>query len=105
MQDNSGGGQIIKELADHAGYLWMIVLAVWGGTVSYIARINATRSGFRLLDLLTQWLTSGFVGLLAGYLSLAVSDSTLLAFVLAGMSGHMGAAALVMIERIVKKHL
>ncbi|MGM0614778.1 MAG: phage holin family protein [Pseudomonadota bacterium] len=105
MPDGNGGAQIIKALADYVGYLWMLALALWGGTVSYVTRIKAEGRNFKVLELLAQWLTSGFVGLLAGYISLTAADSLLLAFVFSGVAGHMGAAALVLLERWVKDRL
>jgi len=108
MPDGNGGStlaELVKSSMNYLGYLWMLILALWGGTVSYLARIKQEDRSFRALDLMVQWLTSGFVGLLAGYICLTVVDSLLLAFIFSGMAGHMGAAALVLIERWAKGKL
>lgn len=108
MPDGNGGNtlaELFKSGLDWVAYVWMLVLALWGGTVSYISRIKKEGKAFRLLDLMVQWLTSGFVGLIAGYICLTVVESLLMAFIFAGIAGHMGAAALVLIERWAKGKL
>ena len=108
MPDGNGGStlpELFKAGLDWLAYVWMLVLALWGGTVSYLAKIREQDRAFRFLELLAQWATSGFVGLLAGYICLTVVDSLLLAFIFSGMAGHMGAAALVLIERWAKGKL
>lgn len=102
MPDGNGGG-IISEAVKAAGetslHLWMIVLALWGGTVSYLASIKKEGTKFQVLEYIARMVTSGFSGLLFGYVGLTIGDGVFLAFLLAGMGGHAGAAALLLLEK------
>ena len=50
------------------GYIWFIMLAIWGGTVNYLTRINRGNvQFFSFFELMGEWFISGFAGLLTAY--------------------------------------
>ena len=51
--------------APGGGYLWMVILALWGGTASYLSRLKQNQAlTFSLAELAGEWAISGFAGLL-----------------------------------------
>lgn len=81
------------------GWLWLLCLAVWGGTASYIARVRKMRLSFSFVELVGEWTISGFAGVITGYVcySAGFSDYATMAF--AGIAGHMGGGAIALLEQ------
>lgn len=109
MDDGSGGNNFIKALSnaniEYFGYLWFIILAVWGGTVNYINRVRSERNPFSLVELLGEWMVSGFAGLITAYLCAEMGFSFYLTAALTGISGHMGGRAIFIMERMLQSKL
>lgn len=102
MDDGNGGNvftELIKTGMDYLSYVWMVTLALWGGTVAYLTKLKKDDEKFRVVEYVARMVTSGFAGLLAGYIGLAMLNNPLYAFILAGMGGHAGAGTLVLIEK------
>jgi len=87
-------------------YLWVIVLASWGGAVSFYrkTRLGVARP-FNLTELIGELATSAFVGLLTFWLCEAASISPLVSAMLIGVSGHMGSRAMWQFEKWAEKQL
>lgn len=81
------------------GYLWLIVLALWGGTVSYISRIRKGNAAFSAAELVGEWTISGFAGVLTAYFCTELQLSYYMTAALVGIAGHMGGRALFIMER------
>ena len=94
-----GQGGIWKMLVDGGlGYLWFVLLAVWGGTVSYISRIRRGNFTFSFVELVGEWTISAFAGVMTALICQEMEFSLLLTSAFAGMSGHMGGRAVYMLE-------
>jgi hypothetical protein len=84
-------------LSHWAVYLWSVLLAAWGGAVSYRRRLLQGRVVFSLSELVGECATSAFTGLVTAYLCRAASLEFYYASVLIAMSGYMGGTALAFI--------
>lgn len=85
------------------GYLWFILLAVWGGTVNYISRAKRMKDHvFSISELMGEWAISGFAGLLSAYFCAEMGLSFYATAVTAGIAGHMGGRALHLMESVIK---
>ena len=81
-------------------FLWVIVLSVWGGLVHNIRKIkNGELKRFSLAELIGDITVSGFVGLITYHLCQYASLNDALSAALIGISAHMGARALLPIEK------
>lgn len=78
---------------------WVLGLSAWGGAVSYFHHMTKHGLKFSLFRLAMDISTSAFVGLLTYLLCHAANISEELTAAMVGISGHMGAKALVMLER------
>ncbi|MFQ2114750.1 MULTISPECIES: phage holin family protein [Aeromonas] len=111
--DASGGDQlhqagswITRMVGPNGGYLWMVALAIWGGTVSYLSRLKQSPAlSFSLAELAGEWAISGFAGLLMAYLCTEMNMSWYMTAVATGITGHMGGRGLFMIELWIKRRL
>ena len=62
------GGPLLDKLYDFVaasglGFLWFAIIAVWGGTANYIARIKQSKANFNLFELVGEWTISAFAGI------------------------------------------
>lgn len=80
------------------GWLWLFVLAVWGGTASYIGRIRKSKLPFSFVEWVGECTISGFAGVVVGYLGFAAGLHPFVVLAFAGISGHMGGKAIAMLE-------
>lgn len=107
--DDGNGGNIINEIAkasqEYWIYLWMVILGIWGGTVSYLAKIQKEDRKFRSIELIAQWITSSFTGIIGGYIVLSATENIWIVFAIAGLSGHAGAGAIKLFERWARDNL
>jgi hypothetical protein len=87
-------------------YLWVLLLSIWGGVVSYISKVRSGQcSRFNLTELIGDITTSGFVGLLTFWLCQATHLNEWVTAVFIGISGHMGARALLKFELYMAKRI
>lgn len=80
------------------GYLWFALLALWGGTASYISRIRKSQMPFSLMELIGEWTIAGFAGMVTMYMCIEMKISPPATAALVGISGHMGGRAIGMLE-------
>lgn len=92
---------IIATIKSSGVYIWLLLLALAGGSIQYLDRIKRKGLPFSLPELLGEWLISGFAGLLTMHLCLWQGWSLHLAAVLTGIAGHMGGRAIYMIQAVV----
>ena len=76
-----------------------MALAAWGGAVSYFHNMAKHGLRFSLFRLAMDVSTSAFVGVLTYLLCQATGISEGVTAAMVGISGHMGAKALMMLER------
>lgn len=90
--------EFITKLGDTMGYFWMIALAIWGGTASYITRIRKAKMPFSIVELIGEWAISGFVGVITALACYKLQFDFVTTSACAGIAGHMGARAIGMFE-------
>ncbi|MFW6021781.1 MAG: phage holin family protein [Guyparkeria sp.] len=85
-------------------YWWVLVLAGWGGIVSYLRKVRSGEvSRFSLTELIGELVTSGFAGLLTFLACRSAGIDELMTGVLVGISGHMGARGIFAAEKLAEK--
>lgn len=86
------------------GYLWFILLAIWGGTANYISRIRRDKAvSFSIAELTGEWAISALAGLLTAYLCAEMEFSYYITAVAVAIAGHMGGRALFLIEDVTRR--
>lgn len=88
-------------LRDGLGFVWLLILAIWGGTVNYINHRKGKT--FSLAELVGEWCISGFVGVATIYLCLEWHVSWYLMGFLVAIAGHMGGRGLFLYENMLKR--
>ena len=81
------------------GWLWFIVLAIWGGTANYISRIRKDKMKFSAVELIGEWTISGFAGVVTGLLCMEYGMSLNMTFVMVAIAGHAGGRAIFVLEK------
>lgn len=101
MNENS---DILTKLFEAGlGYVWFIILAIWGGTVNYLSRIRQGKvESFSFTELVGEWTISGFAGLLTAFICMEMDLSWHLTAFFTGVSGHLGGRAIFIFEGYVK---
>lgn len=88
-------------------YVWVGLLAMVGGLVAFIRRLNNNQKPERLSILFTklagELIISGFAGVVTFYFCEFLEVESLLTAVLVAISGHMGGNAIDLITRHVEK--
>lgn len=103
MPDGQGGNWLfarIMEFVHTTGltYVWLMLLAAWGGTASYLARVRKLGLTFSFAEWLGELVISGFSGIVTAYLCMWAGFPPVLTFAFAGVAGHMGGRAITLIE-------
>ncbi len=88
-----------------AQYLGLVVFAVVGGLMNYLGRVQRGEISFKILPLLAELSVSGFAGLLAALVATSMSFSTEMVYFFAGISGHLGARGIFLMQLVVAKKL
>lgn len=99
MPDGQQGNLILKLLAESLDYIWLIILALWGGTASYIKRIRETKQAFSLVELIGEWSISGFCGVITMMMCTEFGYSFYMTAALTGIAGHLGGRGVHLFER------
>lgn len=99
---------LLSSLLEGRGTIWLAILAIWGGTASYIGRQRKMNKQFRLVELIGEWIISGFAGVVVAYVCYEFQFSWSLTCFMSGIAGHMGGRAIYLLEsrfkKIVGKH-
>lgn len=105
MPDNASGF-ISKFFESGVGYIWFILLAIWGGTVNYIGRLKQMKdTKFSFVELIGEWAISGFAGLLTAYVCIELKFSWHMTAFFTGIAGHLGGRAIFLFELYFKNKL
>lgn len=103
---NEHGDFLSKLIEGGLGYVWFLVLAIWGGTVNYLSRIKQGKvEVFSFAELVGEWAISGFAGLLTAYICTEMNLSWHMTAVMTGIAGHMGGRAIFIFESYFKSRL
>ena len=85
-------------------YGWVILLSIWGGVVHNIRKVReGTSNRFSISELIGDVVTSGFAGIITFYLCEAAGTPSFITAAMVGISGHMGARALFLLEELLRK--
>ena len=95
LHPKHGGGPLDYEWVT---YIWVTVLSFWGGLASYIRKVREGASRFNLMEIFGELVVSGFSGVMTFYVCEATGSPEVLTAVAVGISGHMGARIITMIE-------
>lgn len=79
-------------------YGWVAALSVWGGVTNFIRKVKQGESRFNLMELVGEIVTSGFAGVMTFFLCEWSHTPDMLTAVLVGISGHMGARGITLLE-------
>lgn len=83
-------------------YVWVIVLAVWGGTAHNIKKIKeGDLKRFSIAEWLGDILIAGFIGVLTFFLCEFAGFEQILTAALVGVSSHQGTRGMAVIERLI----
>ena len=97
---------MIKQFLDAGlGYIWFIFLAAWGGTVNYITRRKTDKSPFSIVELVGEWVISGFSGLITAFICQEMAIPFMYTAAAAGVAGHMGGRGIYLIEKFLQKRI
>lgn len=103
MPDNSS---LIRLILDSGiGFLWLIILAIWGGTVNYLSRIKKDGIKFSVVELIGEWTISGFAGLITGFICIHYEIPIYLTFALVAIAGHAGGKTIHALENFSQNKL
>lgn len=94
---------LISSLLEGRGTIWLALLAIWGGTASYISKLNKSEKPFKLIELLGEWVISGFAGVVVAYICYELQMSWALTCFMSGIAGHMGGRAITVLESRFKR--
>ena len=87
-------------------YLWVSVLAAWGGLVNYIKKYREGHiSRFSINELIGELVTSSFAGVITFWLCEAGGVDPLLSAVFIAIAGHMSARILFLMEKILEQKI
>lgn len=85
------------------GYLWLLVISIWGGTVRYISDIKrGNKPSF--ISWLYEACISGFVGIITAMTCQYYQLDFLLTSAITGMAAHNGTRTLYVLAEIIKKN-
>jgi uncharacterized membrane protein len=82
------------------GWVWFVILAVWGGTANYISRVRKEGMKFSTVELIGEWSISGFVGVITALICMEMGVSDMLTYALVGIAGHAGGRAIFILENL-----
>lgn len=97
--DGSGGDSIRQVIQYYGSIAWLIVLALWGGTASYLSRIKTKALPFSIVELIGEWCISGFAGVITMYGCQYLGLELPMTAAATGIAGHMGGRAIFLLER------
>lgn len=87
-------------------FVMLMVLAMWGGLANYIYRIKSGAvQMFSFIELLGEWVISGFSGVMVYLLATHYNVEPLLVAAMVGIAGHAGARTIFFIERMSARKL
>lgn len=90
-----------KAMLDNApllGYIWVVIMATWGGTVGYMRKLKRKRLKFSWGEFALEIFISAFSGLVTAYVCIWAGMPFPFVAAASGVAGHMGGAAIDLFE-------
>ena len=93
--------EFLKEaIVGFGAYLWFVLLACLVGTANYISKVRKNKEkSFSTVELLGEWVLSGFAGLITAYVCVDQGFSFGLTAAASGIAGHMGGRGVYILEQ------
>lgn len=85
-------------------YLWVFVLATFGGLVAYLKKLKGGKK-WSWIDFLIELITSAFVGITTFYLCESLGLSQVFTAAIVGISGHFSSKSITLFSKILDKTL
>lgn len=83
-------------------YLWVLLLATWGGTAHNIKKIKeGDLKRFSIAEWIGDIVIAGFIGVLTFFLCEYAGLSQILTAAFVGISSHQGTRGMAVIERLI----
>jgi hypothetical protein len=99
-----GHSSIAEAIKDTGlGYVWLFILAIWGGTVNYLSRIKRDKIAFSMIELAGEWAISGFAGIVTAYVCYSLQFDFYITAACTGIAGHAGGRAIYLLEKFITK--
>lgn len=95
-----GNGESFRQVVQTYGSIaWLMILALWGGTASYLSRIRSKKLPFSVVELVGEWCISGFAGVITMYGCQHLGFEMALTAAATGIAGHMGGRVIFVFEK------
>lgn len=94
VSDENKAAASLLEIAPALGWLWLLVMAIWGGTVGYMRKVMRKKRPFLWREMFLEWVISAFAGIVTAYLCVWAGMPFTFTAAAAGISGHLGGAAI-----------
>ena len=85
------------------GYLWILFISFWGGTVKYLTELKGKRFAWR--EWLSETIISGFVGIITAMTCQYYQVDFILTSAITGIAAHNGTRSLYLISNFLKKNI
>jgi uncharacterized membrane protein len=101
MPDNTANvlRMIIEWITQAWDWIWVLLLAAWGGTVNYISRTRKEKTPFSIVELIGEWTIAGFAGMVTGLICMEMGVSQYIMFAAVAIAGHAGGRTIFLFER------
>ena len=87
-------------------YIWVVLLAAWGGFNNYISRVKAGHiDKFSFMEFAGEMSISAFSGILSFYVCEWAALPSVATAAIVGVSGHMGGRTIFLFEQTIKRQL
>lgn len=104
--DPESSNAITRFVADTGlGYIWLVALAIWGGTANYISRLRTSKAAFSVAELVGEWTISGFAGIITAFICVSLGWDWYITAATTGIAGHMGGRAIGLAEHFLTQRL
>lgn len=88
------------------GSLPFLFFALWGGAANYVLKVkNKLIKRFSILELLGDFVVSGFSGILAYLVANEMGLSTWMTAASVGIAGHLGSQTVTLLEKVIQRFL
>lgn len=85
-------------------YVWVVGLAIWGGVVNFIQKVNRGEARVHnIVELIGEVIIAAFVGVITFYMCELSQFPQILSAALVAISGHMGTRSLFLFEKMLEK--
>lgn len=100
---DGNGGQTLSWFSTLWAWFLLIGLSLWGGTANYVRKLKQNKQPFSVVELIGEWVISGFAGFIAALACIELGFSFAIAAAAAGVAGHMGGRSIFILEQVTLK--